>query len=174
MPSVVDLVWSFLRPTTTTSSRSRSSTTAPHPLSSYLPSAVTDQLSTLQDYFLPSYLKFNNPPPFLSLVLTLVAVVIAFRVFDYAWRWVMWWVTFGIKIVVYGGVLLGGWYVYTVGWETAMREAGWVWGLVEGFLTEGGRMVDRWGNDGGRGGGGYGRDRRQVPGQGRNHGNGWR
>jgi hypothetical protein len=46
------------------------------------------------------------------------------------------WVMLTIRLAFWVTFLGSAWYIYTVGWERAGREVGWVWGVAEGFVRD--------------------------------------
>lgn len=46
----------------------------------------------------------------------------------------MFWVMLVVRIIFWAAVIGVGVWVYNVGIEKAMQDAGWFWGVVQGFL----------------------------------------
>jgi hypothetical protein len=78
----------------------------------------------------------NSPPDLSSILVLLVLLVISIQILDYMRRLVMFWVRLVLRLLFWSIVLSLAWYVYSVGWERAAREAGWLFGLVRGFMEE--------------------------------------
>ncbi|PGH11307.1 hypothetical protein AJ80_07207 [Polytolypa hystricis UAMH7299] len=78
----------------------------------------------------------NSPPDISSILLLLAILFLSLKVVDYARRLIAFWVRLVFRLVFWGFVVSGAWYVYSVGWGRASREAGWLFGLVEGFVDE--------------------------------------
>jgi hypothetical protein len=136
-------------------------------LFSALPASVSDQASQLRsDYVDPyivqplSMLLTSSSSDILSIVILLVILYISLRVLDYARRIVMFWVLFVVRFFFWATLVAIGVYVYNVGLERATREAGWLWGVAQGFIEDFIASTDGTGNrsrSGGSGGssGGY-------------------
>ncbi|KUL91508.1 hypothetical protein ZTR_01591 [Talaromyces verruculosus] len=72
----------------------------------------------------------------LSLLTLLLAIYISLRILDYARRVIMFWVMLVVRLTFWAAVIGIGLWVYNVGVETAIQDAGWFWGVVQGFLEE--------------------------------------
>ncbi len=97
--------------------------------------------------------------PDLMTALMLAGVLFASLILlDYLRRfviwWVMWWVRLIVRVVFWGSVVLVGVYVWNVGIEQAVVDAGRLGGFVMGVLEEGKGMVE--GGSGGSSGRGKG------------------
>ncbi|KAL2363948.1 hypothetical protein RJZ56_003158 [Blastomyces dermatitidis] len=91
----------------------------------------------LQPYFLtPLQTLLNSPPDLTSLLVLCLLLFISLRVLDYARRIITFWVMLVFRLAFWGSVIGGAYYVYVVGWERAGREAGWLLGLLQGFVEE--------------------------------------
>ncbi|KAJ5587644.1 Nuclear pore assembly and biogenesis protein APQ12 [Penicillium hispanicum] len=75
-------------------------------------------------------------PDLFSIVLLALVLLISLKVLDYTRRMIMFWVTLAFRLVFWSSILGIGWYVYRVGVENAGRDAGWLWGVVEGFVQD--------------------------------------
>ena len=103
------------------------------------------------DYLLPYLFKpldniLNNgvsKADVVSLVILVAMFWISLRILDYARRVIMWWVTMAFRLVFWMALLGGAWYVYNVGIDKALRDVGWMWGLLEGFLVDQGTQPRR-------------------------------
>jgi len=84
----------------------------------------------------PLYALLNSPPDLSSILVLLVVLVISIQILDYMRRLITFWVRLIFRIVFWMVMLGGAWYVYSVGWERAAREAGWLFGLVGGFIEQ--------------------------------------
>jgi Nuclear pore assembly and biogenesis len=80
-------------------------------------------------------------PDIISLLALVVIAFISFKVLDYVRRVVMWWVMLALKLCLILVAVQVGWYVSKYGWEKTLNDAGWAWGLLEGFLAETGAQM---------------------------------
>lgn len=148
---------------------------------------VTDKLTSNLNSFL-SWLQITlepfrdllmsaNPVDQIAAVIgCLFAFYVSYKILNYVRQMVMFWLSWGFTILLWGAVGLGAWYVYVVGWEKALQDAGyaWTWGVwfverfVEAMMTkdDGDRQRrgqpkaptrNKYGNARGYGGGGGGR-----------------
>jgi hypothetical protein len=83
----------------------------------------------------------SGMPDIISLLALVVIAFISFKVLDYVRRVVMWWVMLVLKLCLILAVVQVGWYVSKYGWEKTLNDAGWAWGLLEGFLGETGAQM---------------------------------
>lgn len=72
----------------------------------------------------------------LSVITLLLALYISLRILDYARRVIMFWVMLVVRLTFWATVIGVGMWVYSVGIEKAVQDAGWFWGVVQGFLEE--------------------------------------
>lgn len=63
-------------------------------------------------------------------------LLISVKILDYVRRVVVFWVTLAFRLVFWGAVFGCGWYVYSYGLATALRDATWLFGLAEGFVRQ--------------------------------------
>jgi hypothetical protein len=80
-------------------------------------------------------------PDIVSLLALIVIAFISFKVLDYVRKVVMWWVMLALKLCLILLAVQVGWYVSKYGWEKTLNDAGWAWGLLEGFLGETGAQI---------------------------------
>lgn len=73
----------------------------------------------------------------------------------------MWWIMLAVKLCLVLVVVQVGWYVSQYGWEKTLNDAGWIWGILEGFVGETGTQAS--GVARGSRAGATGRGRQQVP-----------
>ena len=83
----------------------------------------------------------SGMPDLLSLLALVIIAFISFKVLDYVRRMVMWWVMLALKLCLILVAVQVGWYVSQYGWEKTLNDAGWVWGLLEGFIGETGAQL---------------------------------
>jgi hypothetical protein len=76
-----------------------------------------------------------------SLLALIVIAFISFKILDYVRRVVMWWIMLALKICLLLVVVQVGWYMSQYGLEKTLNDAGWLWGLLEGFLGETGAQM---------------------------------
>jgi hypothetical protein len=137
-------------------------TTLPEPLQTILTNAtytylrstahsqISTHLSTLRTTFITPYILTPlshllattlDMPDLMSVLLLAGLLVVSLIILDYMRRfvvwWVMWWVRFIVRVVFWGSVVVVGVYVWNVGGEQAMKDAGRIWGFVMGFVQEG-------------------------------------
>lgn len=72
----------------------------------------------------------------LSLGLLLITLYFSLRVMNYIRRTIMGWIWLGIKLLLLLVVVQVGLYVNSYGWDRAIRNAGWLGGIVWGLLEE--------------------------------------
>lgn len=72
----------------------------------------------------------------LSFLTLLLAIYISLRILDYARRVIMFWVMLVLRLTFWAAVIGVGLWVYNVGVEKAVQDAGWFWGVVQGFLED--------------------------------------
>lgn len=65
-----------------------------------------------------------------------LVLITTFKVVNYVRRMIMYWVFLAIKVVFVLLLLQAALYVNTYGIEKALRDAGWLWGVVEGLFGE--------------------------------------
>ncbi|OKL59755.1 hypothetical protein UA08_04497 [Talaromyces atroroseus] len=95
----------------------------------YLEPYILQPLSTLLDLFTSS----SN---LVSAIILLLTLYISLRILDYARRVVMFWVTLVMRMIFWTAVLSIAVYVYNVGPEKAIADAGWIWGVAQGFVED--------------------------------------
>lgn len=84
-----------------------------------------------------SVLLTSSTPDLVSILLLVAILLISLKILDYARRIIMFWVWFVVKSVLWTAVIVFAWGVWRVGWEGVLKEVGWAWGLIGGFLDEG-------------------------------------
>ncbi|KAK2754252.1 hypothetical protein FQN54_007131 [Arachnomyces sp. PD_36] len=138
---------------------------------------LQEQIQTLRTTYFDPYvldpvndLLTSATPNLLSLFFLLIILFISLRVLGYVFRMITFWVMLVVRLVFWAVCIASAFYVYTVGWERAARELGWVWGVGQGFLEDfqassaggaGGGDGAGWSSGkvyGGRSGGAYGGD----------------
>lgn len=72
----------------------------------------------------------------LSILTLLLALYISLRILDYARRVIMFWVMLFVRLTFWATVIGVGLWVYSVGIEKAIQDAGWLWGVMQGFLED--------------------------------------
>jgi len=82
----------------------------------------------------------SDTPDLLTLLILAAVLVVSLRLLDYMRRWVISWITFGLKVLMWVGMAGLGWYVWQRGVEQSLEDAGWVWGLLAGLEEEGERV----------------------------------
>lgn len=101
-------------------------------------------LSPLQALFTATS---SSPPPrssintsgmsdLVSLLALIIIAFISFKILGYVRRVVMWWIMLALKLSLLLVLVQVGWYVSQYGLEKTLNDAGWLWGLLEGFLAE--------------------------------------
>jgi Nuclear pore assembly and biogenesis len=113
----------------------------------YLEPYILHPLSTVIDFSTSS----SN---LVSAVILLLTLYISLRILDYARRVVMFWVMLVVRLTFWAAVLSVGVYVYNVGPEKAVKDAGWIWGVAQGFVED--FVASAEANSGRRPAGGYG------------------
>ncbi|OJJ49699.1 hypothetical protein ASPZODRAFT_128207 [Penicilliopsis zonata CBS 506.65] len=88
-----------------------------------------------------SALLTSSTPDLLTILLLAILLLVSLKILDYARRLVMFWVSLAISVVYYAsliGAAYGIYYYATLegGWDRAMNDAGWVYGLVQGFVED--------------------------------------
>lgn len=108
-------------------------------LTSSLPiTNLEEQIQTLRTTYLEPVndLLTSATPNIFSIVIFLVILFISLRVLGYVFRMITFWVMLVLRLAFWAVFLGSAWYIYTVGWERAGRDLGWVWGVVEGFTED--------------------------------------
>ncbi|KAL2006166.1 hypothetical protein VTN00DRAFT_9820 [Thermoascus crustaceus] len=113
-----------------------------------------------------STLLASSTPDLVSVLLLALILLVSLKVLDYARRVVVFWITLALRLLFWGVVLSVAWYVYRVGWEKASADAGWLWGVAEGFVED----FQARGGQGGFGGRSYGNQGRRQAGYGPGYG----
>lgn len=72
----------------------------------------------------------------MSFFIMIIVLYLSLRILDYARRVVVFWVMLVFKLVFWASVVGLGFYVYNVGVARAVEEAGWFFGLVQGFIED--------------------------------------
>jgi Nuclear pore assembly and biogenesis len=83
------------------------------------------------------YLPTTVPTTSAELVPLAILVLVlftTFKVLDYARRIIMWWVFMAFKLGFLLLMVLAALYVHTYGLEKSLRDAGWLWGILEGLF----------------------------------------
>ncbi|KAJ5301861.1 hypothetical protein PENANT_c002G02713 [Penicillium antarcticum] len=75
-------------------------------------------------------------PDLLSICLLAIIILVSLKILDYAFRMIMFWVVLAFRLVFWGSLIGVGYYVYRVGVEDAARDAGWLFGVVMGFVGD--------------------------------------
>ena len=136
-------------------------TTLTNKLTSYLHSLQT-QAQTYVDPIKNLLMSPNAIDNAIAIIACLFIFYVSLKILGYVRQMIMFWVSWGFTILLWGSVFLGAWYVYMVGLEKATRDAAWAWefvvwfveSFVEGMTTDGGQ-----GRRAGQRGGGAPRDR---------------
>lgn len=71
-----------------------------------------------------------------SLLALIIIAFISFKILGYVRRVVMWWIMLALKLSLLLVLVQVGWYVSQYGLEKTLNDAGWLWGLLEGFVAE--------------------------------------
>jgi hypothetical protein len=121
---------------------------------------VDPYLLTPLSHLLAATLGSTTMPDFMSALVLAGLLLVSLIILDYIRRfvvwWVMWWVRFIVRLVFWGSVIGVGVYVWNVGGEQAVQDAGRIWGFLMGFLEESVTIVEG-GGAGGKGKGGLSR-----------------
>lgn len=99
--------------------------------STYLTPYIIDPLTSLATSY-----STASMPDLVSLLLLAILLLVSLKILDYAHRVIVFWVSLVLRLAFWGAVLSVAWYVYRTGWDKALRDFGWLWGVVEG-LAEG-------------------------------------
>lgn len=140
--TIADQIVDFLLPSSSTSTSSTLNAFQRHYITPYI-------LSPLQSLFTATS---SSPPPrastitsgmsdLVSLLALIVIAFISFKILDYVRRVVMWWIMLALKLCLLLAVVQVGWYVSQYGLEKILNDAGWLWGLLEGFFSETGAQM---------------------------------
>lgn len=78
----------------------------------------------------------NSPPDLYSLLILFIILVLSLKVLDYARRVITFWIVLFFRLLFWGAIIGGGYYVYNVGWIKASQDAAWILGLLEGFIAQ--------------------------------------
>ncbi|KIY03847.1 uncharacterized protein Z520_00538 [Fonsecaea multimorphosa CBS 102226] len=128
--------------------------------------SISNNLSPL----LTSILSAASNGDLVSLAAFLLTVYLTLKIADYIRRSVIGWVVLLVKIAMVLVVLNCVFYVNRYGWQKALNDAEWifgmVWGFVEGKIANAGDGSDNrtgWAQNQNPWGGVYGGGRQQVP-----------
>ena len=138
----------------------------------WLPAPVQQVSNGIDNLITPILMPLFTSGDLVSLAAFLVCVYFTLRIADYIRRSIIGWLFFFIKL---GLILLAVqtfFYVQTYGWDKALRDAGWLGGMVWGFVEQAYNQADNnkksagKGYPGGRDGKGWNVSggRQQVPG----------
>lgn len=112
-------------------------------ITSTIPQSTIDHLSSMRADFVEPYilrplagLVALSTTDLVSFFIMVIVLYISLRILDYARRVVMFWVMLVVRLVFWASVVALGFYVYNVGVARAVEEAGWFFGLVQGFLED--------------------------------------
>ncbi|WEW61648.1 hypothetical protein PRK78_007139 [Emydomyces testavorans] len=78
----------------------------------------------------------NSPPDLYSILILTFMLLISLEILKYARRVIKFWIVLVFRLLFWGAIIGGGWYVYNVGWGKASRDAAWILGLMEGFIRQ--------------------------------------
>lgn len=73
-------------------------------------------------------------PDLVSILLLAAILLVSLKILDYARRIVMFWVALLFKVLFWGALLFLAVWLYNAGWESVLREGGWLWGLGRGVV----------------------------------------
>jgi hypothetical protein len=118
-----------------------------HPL---LPPPLASTITTTTTFVSTLLLPILRSGDLPSLAALLVILYISIRTLDYVRRTILGWVMFFVKLGLVLGMVQVGWYVNQYGWEKAARDAGWIGGVVWGWVE------GAWEGSAGHGGNGRG------------------
>jgi len=95
-------------------------------------------LQTISSYVEPlltsTLTSFTKSPDIVSIAALLVTLYMTFRIADYLRRSIFGWIFFGIKLLLVLVLVQVVLYVNQYGWEKTLRDAGWLGGIVWGFV----------------------------------------
>jgi hypothetical protein len=83
-----------------------------------------------------SSLLASSTPDLVNVVLLLLILYISLRILDYARRMIMFWLFFVLRLAFWGSIIGGGLYVYNVGPTRALRDLGWIWGILQATVED--------------------------------------
>ena len=113
--------------------------------SSYSSTTTWSTLASLRDEYFDPYIlaplqslvdSSTKEMDLISILALMFIAFVSFKVLDYVRRVVMWWIALAFKLVLLLVIVQLGFYVHSYGWEKTLRDAGWLWGILEGFLIE--------------------------------------
>ncbi|KAJ5832272.1 Nuclear pore assembly and biogenesis protein APQ12 [Penicillium riverlandense] len=124
-----------------------------HPSVTYIATSTQEHLTTHLSHIRTAYVQpyliqplssllastassSSAMPDLLSILLLAIILVISLKILDYARRVIMFWVSLAFRLMFWGSILGIALYVYRVGVESAGRDLGWLWGVVEGFVED--------------------------------------
>lgn len=87
-------------------------------------------LKTLQTHLSPLLLRLTTQPDIASLALLLIILFVSFKILDMAYRAVVFWISLVFKLVMWGGIIVLGFWVYNRG--------------VDGFAEDVRELVEFW------------------------------
>jgi Nuclear pore assembly and biogenesis len=135
--AIADQIVDFLLPSSSSSTSSTLNTFQRNYITPYILSPLQSLFTTTSSSSSSnSSTNSSGMPDLLSILALVVIAFISFKVLDYIRRVVMWWIMLALKLCLLVVALQVGWYVSQYGWEKTLQDAGWAWGLLEGFIGE--------------------------------------
>jgi uncharacterized membrane protein len=110
---------------------------------SAIPHTTINKLSNMRSDFVEPYiirplasLVAFSTTDMMSFFIMVITLYLSLRILDYARRVVVFWVMLVFRLAFWASVIGLGFYVYNVGVPRAVAEAGWFFGLVQGFIED--------------------------------------
>ncbi|MCJ1406899.1 hypothetical protein MMC19_000969 [Ptychographa xylographoides] len=82
----------------------------------------------------------SDPPDLITLAVLAVILFASLKVIGILQRQIMYWISIGVKLLMYMSVALLGIYVYQRGFDQALEDFGWLAGLWVGLEEQGGNL----------------------------------
>lgn len=76
-------------------------------------------------------------------LLLLTVLIVSWKILTFAINQIVGWILFFLRLTMFTVTIASGWYIYTFGLEAFLRNLGWIVGLVDGFLVDGGKPGKR-------------------------------
>ncbi|CRG85065.1 hypothetical protein PISL3812_02207 [Talaromyces islandicus] len=123
--------------------RDYSSTIVRKTFTSAVPQSTMKQLSNMRTDIVEPYiiqplasLVAFSTTDIMSFFIMVITLYLSLRILDYARKVVVFWVMLVFRLAFWVSVIGLGFYVYNVGVARAVAEAGWFFGLVQGFIED--------------------------------------
>lgn len=74
----------------------------------------------------------------LQALLLLTILIISWKILIYAVNQIVGWFLFFLRLAFFTMLIASAWYIYTVGLDAFLQNLGWIMGIIDGFVVDGG------------------------------------